>query len=96
MITRNIRSDTIHPSSYLTHKQWCIIVKKHGLSERQSQIIKYIFDGLDELAISGLLEISADTVHSHVMRLYRILGVHNRAGLVTKLFITYITTCASQ
>jgi DNA-binding CsgD family transcriptional regulator len=61
-----------------------------GLSEREFQVACCVVDGDSEAAIGRRLDISKFTVHTHLERLYRKLGVGNRCALVVRLFATYV------
>jgi DNA-binding NarL/FixJ family response regulator len=51
-------------------------------TDRELQIIQGIFDDRKKFAIADELTMSVHTVHTHVERLYRKLGVSSRAALV--------------
>lgn len=61
-----------------------------GLSDRESQIVAGLFAGLNEAEISRQLAISSHTVHSHIKRLYRKLGVTDRQTLLIRIFQSYL------
>ena len=52
--------------------------KLAALTERELEILKQIQQGLDNRSIAGELNISVNTVKSHVYNAYRKLGVNNR------------------
>jgi len=52
------------------------------LSRRECEITQAVFDDAKEETIAAGLGISAHTVHTHLERLYRKLGVGSRASLV--------------
>ena len=51
---------------------------------RQKQIMRLVVEGLQSKHIGARLEISERTVEWHIARIFRDLGVHNRARLVYK------------
>jgi len=57
-----------------------------GLSERESEVLALITQGLRNQEIAEALYLSVDTVKSHVKAVYRKLGVRNRAGAVSAAF----------
>jgi ATP/maltotriose-dependent transcriptional regulator MalT len=61
--------------SILTYDAWKTIAKSLRISDRELEIIQGIFDDRKELAIADELKISMHTVHTHLERLYRKLGV---------------------
>ncbi|WP_169805635.1 helix-turn-helix transcriptional regulator [Novosphingobium rosa] len=54
------------------------------LAQRESQITAMICQGLRNKEISWRLGISEYTVENHLRRIYRKLGIHNRAALVSR------------
>lgn len=61
-----------------------------GLSRRESEILRYILEDEPEVAIAELLNISQHTVHTHLERLYRKLGVNSRCQTTTRVFAEYV------
>jgi DNA-binding NarL/FixJ family response regulator len=53
--------------------------RSFGLSERESEVIVLLAQGLRNSAIAQSLYISDETVKTHIKRAYRKLGVSNRA-----------------
>lgn len=51
------------------------------LTPRELQVSTHVADGATDLEIARALGISARTVHKHLERIYRKLGLTNRAGL---------------
>ena len=78
------------PSSYLSKGQWHAVAKRLRLSERQLQIVQAIINGLDEELIGASLDVSASTVHTHIMRLHSKFGVHDRTSLVVRVFVAHL------
>ncbi len=66
--------------------QWRRLAEKLQLSERQLQIIQRMFDDSSEARIGLELGISEHTVHTHIERLYRKLGVSSRCELLVRVF----------
>ena len=60
------------------------------LSPRALQLVRGIFDDQTEEAIAYDLRISADTVHSHLRRIYSRLGVYSREQLLVFIFGRYL------
>lgn len=56
------------------------------LSPRELQIVQGVFDDLKEAAIADRLGISSHTVHTHLERLYRKLGVSGRGPMIVAIF----------
>jgi pSer/pThr/pTyr-binding forkhead associated (FHA) protein len=54
------------------------------LSPAQRRVFQLLMFGLAEKAIARRLNLSQHTVHNHTRRIFQILGVHSRAGLLAK------------
>lgn len=57
---------------------------KHILTERQLEIVQGIVDGLSYKMIADRLEISIDTVRTHIMHIYRELNINSKGELIRK------------
>jgi DNA-binding CsgD family transcriptional regulator len=57
------------------------------LSEAQRRVLDYLLTGLQQKEVASKLNISPNTVHSHITGIYRTLRVSSRAELLA-LFIT--------
>jgi DNA-binding NarL/FixJ family response regulator len=53
-----------------------------ALTEREAQILSYVAKGFSFADICGLLEITANTVKTHINRIYRKLAVNSRSQAV--------------
>jgi DNA-binding NarL/FixJ family response regulator len=83
----------VHPGrSILTHNGWRTIAQALRISNRELQIIQGIFDDRKEYAIAYELKISVHTVHTHLERLYRKLGVSSRVALVLYILSEYLSS----
>jgi DNA-binding CsgD family transcriptional regulator len=78
--------------SILPHDAWTRIASSLRISDRELQIIQEIFDDRKESAIADDLTISVHTVHTHLERLYRKLGVSTRVGLVVHILSEYLSS----
>jgi DNA-binding NarL/FixJ family response regulator len=76
----------------LPHDAWRQIANSLHISDRELQIIQEIFDDRKESAIADDLTISVHTVHTHLERLYRKLGVSTRVGLVVYILSEYLSS----
>lgn len=54
----------------------------HALTPREAQILDLIGHGRDVAAIAAILQLSRNTIRSHIQRLYADLGVHSRQELI--------------
>jgi DNA-binding CsgD family transcriptional regulator len=79
------------PTTFLPERSWQSIVLSLGLSDREAQVASLIL-GNDsrENAIAEILSISPHTVHTHLERLYRKLGVTSRCQVVNRIFQQYV------
>lgn len=84
------------PSSHLSDDQWRLIGMALGLSPRHLQIVRCIFDGLDEAAIGRELDISCCTVHAYMDRLHKKLRVRSRCDLIVRVFLAYLSGQAEE
>ena len=72
---------------------WRDTLASLGISPRESQIIESIVAFADdEASIASRLGISLSTVHRHLGRVYRKVGVANRWQLLARLLLAYIAT----
>lgn len=61
-----------------------LLPKTPPLSAREIQVLQRVADGLTDRAIGLELEVSVETVKTHVRRLRRKLGASNRATAVAQ------------
>ena len=80
-----------NPSSHLSDDQWRMIGMSLGLSPRQLQIVRCIFDGLDETAIAQALGVSSCTVHAYMDRLHKKLRLRSRCDLIVQVFLAHLS-----
>ena len=78
--------------SILPYDAWRVIANSLRISDRELQIVQGIFDDRKEFAIADELKISVHTVHTHLERLYRKLGVSSRVGLVLSILSEYLSS----
>jgi DNA-binding NarL/FixJ family response regulator len=78
--------------SILSYDAWKTIANSLRISDRELEIIQGIFDDRKELAIADELKISMHTVHTHLERLYRKLGVSSRVALVLYILSEYLSS----
>ena len=92
-VSENSVKLTVHPGrSILTYAAWKTVAKSLRISDRELEIIQGIFDDQKEFAIADELMISVHTVHTHLERLYRKLGVSSRVALVLYILSEYLST----
>lgn len=86
------------PSYRLNDTEWRSIADSLHLSARQLQIVRCLFDGLNEPTIGHALGVSSHTVHAHLNRLYKKIGVKSRCQLIVHVFVAYLdrTSASSE
>jgi len=57
-------------------------VKDFKLSNREQEILRYLVQGMSYKLIAAAAEISTETVHSHIKKIYEKLHVHSMSGAV--------------
>jgi DNA-binding CsgD family transcriptional regulator len=77
------------------HPAWEEIGGSLNLSHQELRIVRGVFDDLTESAIADELQISPHTVHTHLGRLYRKLGVTGRVPLVLRVMEKYVALARS-
>ena len=74
----------------LTNEEWDEINRGLHLTSRELDVVRGIVVGETEAGIAIRLRISPNTVHTHLGRVYRKLGVHSAATLILRIFSTYV------
>jgi DNA-binding CsgD family transcriptional regulator len=82
-----------HSASFLLNDQiWAAIGTSLGCSRRELQIVTSLIE--DRLQTEGeigrALGISPHTVHTHLERLYKKVGVASRSHLILHVFAVYV------
>src|SRR5688572_20258494 len=75
--------------------EWRLIDRELKLSAREHDIVELVLADVKESAMGALLGISPHTVHTHLERLYRKLGVRGRVQLVVRALGTCLTQMRS-
>ena len=83
-------------SALLSGEAWAAVTHSLGLTEHQIAIIQAVFDDAKESTIAADLGISPHTVHTHLDRLHRKLGVHDRVELVLRVVTEYLSLTSRQ
>ena len=63
-----------------------VLVTRLGLTPAQSRVLSLVALGMTNREISAQLNISAETVHTHLAAIYQRLGVANRAAAVAAAY----------
>ena len=69
-----------------SREQWEYIQKCYRFSDRKMQILKLLFEGLENEKIATKLKVHYNTVKAHFGDIYRRVGVRNKVRLVIQLF----------
>jgi DNA-binding NarL/FixJ family response regulator len=90
--TRPLSVERSEPAGRLVFSDdiWRDLTRSLKLSRRESEILQAVFDDHKESLIANNLGISSHTVHTHLERLYRKLGVSSRVTLVSRVFVEYL------
>lgn len=83
-------------SRIFSDQTWNRLAFSLEISDRQLEIVRYVFDDLTEFAISLNLEISLNTVHTHIRRLHHKLKVRTRVQLVLRVTQEFLELNASH
>ncbi len=80
------------PSAFLSSAAWSAIGASLKLSARELQIVTCIVEDLAETQddVGRRLKMSPHTVHTHLERLYKKLGVASRSHLIVRVFAEYV------
>ena len=77
-------------------EEWYVLVKRLGLSRREAEIVRLVFDDLSKAEIARRLGLAPSTIHTYLGRLYRKLGVRSRGELMTFVFFEFLESRASH
>ena len=69
---------------------WARVARSLGLSPRELQIVRNVFDDATEQAIAANLGCSPHTIHTHFERLHRKLGVQTRAQIILRVMQEFL------
>ncbi|MEI8372588.1 MAG: LuxR C-terminal-related transcriptional regulator [Planctomycetota bacterium] len=68
-----------------SNSQWLWIAARIELTRRELDIVRLVFEDLGGRAIARELEVTVNTIHTQLKRLYLKLGVTSRVGLVLQI-----------
>ncbi len=90
MIQRGTNTLTARPVAQdhdlFSNREWMDVARELKLSGRELDIVRLCVADLKEATIARRLSISEHTVHTHMERLRRKLGVGSRAALLVRIF----------
>lgn len=66
--------------------KWNHVQKSCRFTDRQMQILKLLFEGLDGDRIAQRLKIRYNTLKAHFGHMYKRVGVQNKAELIMQIF----------
>ena len=75
---------------FLLEAEWEALLASLRLSTREGEIAAGILLGISTELIGERLGISTHTVHTHMERLFRKLGVRSRCEVAVRLFGSYV------
>lgn len=76
--------------SIFSDRQWRSLAGSLHLSGREREIVECLFEDLSEPGMAQRLDMSAHTVHTHLKRMYRKLGVSSRNAAVVRVFAEHV------
>jgi len=76
----------------LAQEEWQHVRRTLCLTDRELEIVQNVFEGRQESNIATGLGISVHTVHTHLGRIYRKLGVRGLPGMLLKVFATHLAS----
>lgn len=82
------------PAPFLSDEQWRLLARALRLSAREAEITRLLMNDETEWTIAAHLSISRHTVHTHIERLYRKLGVTSRSQVIMRVFQKYVELTA--
>lgn len=82
-------------SAIFSEQAWAEIARSLGLSPRELQIVRGVFDDRTESAIAADLGMSPHTVHTHIERLYYKLAVADRVELILRVMDKFLALTAA-
>ena len=74
-------------SALISDGRWRDAAKRLGLSARELDVVRCIFDGCSEKEIAARLHLGLGTTHSYVERLRLKLDATNKAAVVASVFV---------
>lgn len=74
----------------VSEETWQSLGRSLSLSDRELQVVQSLFRNDAETGIAADLGISPHTVHSHIDRIHKKLGVTSRVALVVEVFRAYL------
>ncbi len=90
------RAKAVYNSGVLSDAQWTQVAGRLSLSDRELEVVRGVFDDLKEAAIAARMNISNHTVHTHLERLYRKLGVNGRCSMVVAVMGDHLAHLGSD
>jgi DNA-binding CsgD family transcriptional regulator len=81
--------DTRIGRSLFCPAEWTEISESLELTRRECEVVLAVLDDQSDSDIAQELGISANTVHSHIRRVYGKLGVSSRTQLVARVLAEY-------
>lgn len=70
----------------ISKEKWIHVQMSYGFTNRQMQILKLLFEGLDSDKTARKLKIRYNTVRAHFGHIYKRAGVQNKAELIMHIF----------
>ena len=81
------------PHSIFSEQEWTVLARELKLAPRQEAIARLILEGKPDKQIAQDLKLAVPTIRTHLTRLYRRLGITDRAELLTFIFAHFRQGC---
>jgi DNA-binding CsgD family transcriptional regulator len=94
--TRVIPRGKLRGAAMLSDHAWLEIAAALDITRREQQIIQAVFDNLTEARIAERFKLSPHTIHMHMNRLFKKLGVSSRTELVLRIVEQMILLTLSE
>ena len=78
------------PVRLLSREEWKAVMAQLDLAGRAAEILQACFAGATEKDIADDMSISVHTVHEHVKRLYKRIGLTDRRELILLVFAIHL------
>jgi DNA-binding CsgD family transcriptional regulator len=83
-------------ASLLSDYAWLEIARTLGITKRELQIVRSVFDNLTEERTAQRFKLSPHTVHMHLNRLFKKLTVTSRTELVLRVVEQMVALTLSE
>ncbi len=83
-------SNAVRPCTLISDSNWRAIAEAFGLSNPELEVLQRLFDGHQEAGAARAWGRSPHTVHAHLARIHKKIGVRSRTELLVRVFSEYL------